>query len=178
MSGQPNPFPKPKVTIKQWMIFVAVLAVFNYLAVLVVQTIPPNRFSAEQFHLRTAVAFLVMNGLVIGYGFFLLILGWWSRVYRHKRGLPDPPLRTVVWQVVNGLCVTVCFALRHPHDHHAHLHRATGMGVLGLVRTVCLAALTCLSFGLFAWAAKKTVGKATEETQAVDDPLDTASHPT
>jgi hypothetical protein len=28
MSGQPNPFPRPKVTIKQWMIFLAVLAVF------------------------------------------------------------------------------------------------------------------------------------------------------
>ena len=76
MSGQPNPFPKPKVTIKQWMIFVAVLAVFNYLAALVVHTIPPNRFSAEQFYLRAAVAFLVMNGFVFGYGFFFLILGW------------------------------------------------------------------------------------------------------
>jgi hypothetical protein len=34
-----------------------------------------------------------------------------------------------------------------------------------------------LSLGLFVWAAKKTVGRTTEETQDVDDPLHPASPP-
>jgi hypothetical protein len=137
-----------------------------------VQKIPPNRFSAEQVRLRTAVAFLVVNGFVIGSGVYFLILGWWSRVYRHKRGLPDPPLRTVVWQGVKGVCFGFCVTLTNIAIQSYRNGRA-GPGL-----TVCLAASACLSFGLFRWAAKKTVGKATEETQAVDDPLDTASHPT
>ncbi|MHC5539233.1 hypothetical protein ACYOEI_13530 [Singulisphaera rosea] len=175
MPDPSNPSPRPKVTINQWMILLAVVVGSNDLAVLLVRMILSSRVSADQLRSHTAFALFILNGFVMVYVVFYLFLDGWSKEYHHKRGLPYPPSRCIVWQGEKGLVFGLFLTLIYIAV------QSDRVGAVGPGLTAFQAGpgwvMFLLSFGLSAWVMKTSAGKATEQITPVNHSSESASHP-